>query len=179
MGLLSVGGAFGPFLGAISSGHLWSVFLCTVIWSFLWAYASVFGGTVNAFNALVVVIFLCGIETHVQSWTQAAHHAFYLLGGAAWATTLSLLVWPIHPYSPARLAVGKCYESLAGLLSTTLELLQRESADPKLWHRAARSHQYAIRNLLEEARAITAATRAQQLTENVRGEQLTGAARNR
>ncbi|MGA9900951.1 MAG: FUSC family protein [Terriglobales bacterium] len=172
MGLLSVGGAFGLFLGTISSGHLWSVFLCTVIWSFLWAYASVLGGTVNAFNALVVVIFLCGIETHVQSWTQAAHHALYLLGGAAWATTLSLLVWPIHPYRPARVAVGKCYESLAELLSTTLQLLRRESGDPKLWHRAARSHQYAIRNLLEEARAIIAATRAQQLTENVRGEQL-------
>lgn len=172
MGLLSVGGATGLFLGMVSSGHLWSIFLCTVIWSFIWAYATVLGGTVNAFNALVVVIFLCGIETHVPSWTRAAHHALYLLGGGAWATALSLVVWPLHPYRPARVAVGKCYESLAGLLASTLELLRRESADAKLWHRAARHHQYAMRNLLEEARAVIAATRAQELAENVRGEQL-------
>jgi hypothetical protein len=75
MGLLSVGGAIGLFLGMISGGHHWSVFLGTVIWSFLWAYASVLGGTVNAFNALVVVIFLCGIETHVrgQQPTELCH----------------------------------------------------------------------------------------------------------
>ncbi len=172
MGLLSIGGAFGLFLGMMCSGHLWLVFLCTVIWSFIWAYASVLGGTVNAFNALVVVIFLCGIETHVQSWTRAAHPALYLLGGAAWATTLSLVVWPIHPYRPARVAVGKCYASLGGLLASTIELLRRKSADAKLWHRAARSHQYAMRNLLEDARTIIAASRAQELAENVRGEQL-------
>jgi len=87
MGLLSLGGAFGLFLGMISGDHLWSVFLCTVIWSFIWAYASVLGGTVSSFNALLVVIFLCGVETHVQSWTQAAHHALYLLGGAGCTTT--------------------------------------------------------------------------------------------
>jgi uncharacterized membrane protein YccC len=172
MGLLSVGGALGLFLGMVSGSHLWSVFLCTVIWSFVWAYASVLGGTVSAFNALVVVIFLCGIETHVQSAMQAAHHALYLLGGALWATLLSLVLWPIHPYRPARVAVGQCYEGLAALLTSTLELLRRRSAPPKLWHRVGRSHQYAMRNTLESARSIITATRAQQLAENVRGEQL-------
>ncbi len=37
MGLLSLGGALGLFLGMVSGSHLWSVFLCTVIWSFVWA----------------------------------------------------------------------------------------------------------------------------------------------
>ena len=48
MGLLSIGGAFGLFLGMISGSHLWSVLLCTVVWSFIWSYATVLGGTVSA-----------------------------------------------------------------------------------------------------------------------------------
>ena len=35
IGLLSIAGAFGVFLGTISSGHLWSVLLATGIWSFI------------------------------------------------------------------------------------------------------------------------------------------------
>ena len=172
MGLLSLAGGFGLFLGMISSAHLWSVFLCTVLWSFLWAYATVLGGTVSAFNTLVVVIFLCGVESRVHSWAFAAHQGLYLLAGAAWAMALALLVWPIHPYRPARVAASQCYAGLAALLSNTLQLLQREHAPAKFWHRVARSHQYAMRNTLENARDIVAATRAQQLAENLRGEQL-------
>jgi hypothetical protein len=59
MGLLSIGGAFGLFVGMISGSHLWSVLLCTVVWSFMGPYATVLDGTVSAFNALIIVIFLC------------------------------------------------------------------------------------------------------------------------
>ncbi len=172
MGLLSIGGAFGLFLGMMCSGHLWLVFLCTVVWSFIWAYASVLGGTVNAFNALVVVIFLCGIETHVQSWT--APPTPHSTCSAAPLGRQRCHWWCGRSILIARLewAVGKCYASLGGLLASTIELLRRKSADAKLWHRAARSHQYAMRNLLEDARTIIAASRAQELAENVRGEQL-------
>ena len=85
---------------------------------------------------------------------------------------LALLHWPIHPYRPARVAVGHCYLGLARLISTVLELSSRSKASAELWHRTARHHQYAMRNLLENARTLIAATRAQQLAENMRGEQL-------
>jgi uncharacterized membrane protein YccC len=172
MGLLSIGGAFGLFLGMISGSHLWSVLLCTVVWSFIWSYATVLGGTVSAFNALIIVIFLCGVETHVSSWNQAAYHALYLAAGAVWAMALALLPWPIHPYRPARVAVGQCYQGLASMLSSVLQLSGRKQTSPELWHRSARHHQYAMRNALENARAVIAATRGQQLAENIRGEQL-------
>jgi uncharacterized membrane protein YccC len=172
MGLLSIGGAFGLFLGMISGSHIWSIFLCTVLWSFIWSYATVLGGTVSAFNSLVIVIFLCGVETHVSSWTQAVYPALYLLAGAVWAMALALLPWPIHPYRPARVAVGQCYQGLASLLSSVLDLSGRRQASAELWHRSARHHQYAMRNTLENARAVIAATRAQQLAENLRGEHL-------
>jgi len=172
MGLLSIGGAFGLFAGMISGSHLWSVLLCTVVWSFIWSYSTVLGGTVSAFNSLVIVIFLCGVETHVSSWTQALYPALYLLAGAAWAMALALLPWPIHPYRPARVAVGQCYQGLASMLSSVLQLSGRKDASPELWHRSARHHQYAMRNALENARAVIAATRGQQLAENIRGEQL-------
>jgi uncharacterized membrane protein YccC len=172
MGLLSLAGACGLFLGMISNGHFWLLLLCTLIWSFIWAYAGVLGGTVNAFNVIVIVIFLCGIETHIGLWTQAVQHALYLLGGGMWATLLSLFLWPVHPYRPARTAVAACYSGLSSMISSTLSLLRREEAPAKLWHRVARIHQYEMRNSLETARTVIAATRAQQLAENVRGEQL-------
>jgi uncharacterized membrane protein YccC len=172
MGLLSVAGASGLFLGMVSNGHFWLLLLCTLMWTFMWAYAGILGGTVNAFNVIVVVVFLCGIETHIHSWTQAVHHALYLLGGGMWATLLSLFLWPVHPYRPARIAVAKCNGGLSSMVSSTLTLLRREEAPAKLWHRVARMHQYEMRNSLENARTVIAATRAQQLAENVRGEQL-------
>ena len=172
MGLLSVGGAAGLFLGMISSGHVWSVFFCTVVWSFLWSYASVLGGTVSAFNALVIVIFLCGVETHVHSPAEAAQHALYLFGGGLWAIVLSFFLWPIHPYRPARRAVGKCYEEMASMIATTIRRLGQENAPRELWDQAAQRYQYDMRNTLENARTMIAASRAQFLSESLRGEQL-------
>jgi uncharacterized membrane protein YccC len=58
------------------------------------------------------------------------------------------------------------------MLSSVLELSARKHASPELWHRSARHHQYAMRNMLENARAVIAAIRGQQLAENMRGEQL-------
>ena len=172
MALLSLGGACGLLLGMISNGHLWSLLLCTLIWSFIWTYAGVLGGTVNAFNVIVVVIFLCGTETHINSWMQAARPALYLFAGGMAATLISVFLWPVHPYRPARIAVAKCYGELGSMLSSTLSLLRRGESSNKLWHRAVRMHQYEMRNSLENARTVIAATRAQHLSENVRGEQL-------
>ena len=48
---------------------------------------------------------------------RAAHlrcmRAEMFLGGVAWAMVLSLLLWPLHPFRPARRAVAKSYRALA------------------------------------------------------------------
>src|SRR5712692_4803009 len=43
------------------------------------------------------------------------------LGGCAISTALALLLWPVHAYRPARLAIASCYRELAALAASIAE----------------------------------------------------------
>jgi uncharacterized membrane protein YccC len=128
---LSLGGAAGLFLGSIAGGHLVWALPTTILFCFLWSYLGVLGQPFSSAGLLVQVIFICGIGAPTHNWREAMTHALLLLAGGAWAALLSLLLWPLDAYRPARFAVAACYEELASFLTSITELATRaeSSAD--------------------------------------------------
>jgi uncharacterized membrane protein YccC len=169
---LSLGGAAGLTLGSLAGIHLEWALPVTVLFCFVWSYLAVLGQPFNTAGLLVQVIFICGIGAPTTSWHEALMRGLLLLAGGAWASLLSLLLWPLDPYRPARFAVSSCYSELASFLGSIAELAGRDQQHPALWHRLAQHHQYRVRRAVEQGWQAVAAIRAEFQTESAQGHHL-------
>lgn len=169
---LSVGGAAGIFIGALAGGSLQWALPVTIVWCFLWSYLAVLGQPFASAGTLVQVIYICGVGTPTHNWREALGWALLVLAGGAWAAALSLFLWPLDAYRPARLAVSDCYRELASFLGSVADLAARPQQRPALWHRLAQHHQYRIRRAVEHGWHAVANIRASRAAETLRGRQL-------
>ncbi len=166
--VLTVGGAAGCFIGTLAGQHLDYAIAVTLVWCFAWSYLLVLGAPFASAGTLVQVIYFCGLGAPSPHLSVAWAHAGYLLLGGLWAMLLSLFLWPVDPYRPARFSVGECYLELASFLNSIQELNLRQRSRPALWHRLARHHQGRVRRALEKAREAIAGVRTQRASESVR-----------
>lgn len=172
LGLLTLGGAAGCIVGTLTGGSLATALPATLLWCFLWSYLVVLGDPFASAGPLVQLIFICGLGAPSGSPREALVRAGFLLLGGAWAMLLSLFLWPIDPYRPARFALADCYRELAAFLGSIHELNLRKQIRPALWHRLARRHQSRLRRQLEAARHAVSSVRAETAAETIRGRNL-------
>ena len=174
---LSFGGAAGLFLGCIAGRSLFWALPVTVAFCFLWSYLAVLGQPFSSAGLLVQVIYICGVGAPAASWHVALGWSLALLAGGAWAAALSLFLWPLDAYRPARAAVADCYAELASFLGSVADLASRDRSDPHeptaaLWHRLAKHHQYRVRRAVERGWQTVANVRAERMADSPRGRQL-------
>ena len=123
-------------------------------------------------SVIVIVLYFAGYGGVDHTLRGAMGDALaYLLGGA-WAALLSLGLWPVDPFRPARMAVAECYRVLAdfaGSVRTTApDSEQREAA-------RHRTHEFqrAMRLTMEAARGALETTAARSTARTVRARSLT------
>jgi uncharacterized membrane protein YccC len=136
-----------------------AVFACS--FARIWGQASLQVG-----NLLVVVAFLALDEAHGVADAMLLGGLY--AAGCLWAVLLTMVIWRIHPFRPARRAVSDAYRSTARLVAD-LHGLVDSNADPAAWEAHARGHRRAVRETIERARA------AVQDTLRVRGQASTRA----
>jgi uncharacterized membrane protein YccC len=100
-------------------------------------------------NLLCVVLILALDEAraHGESLLLAAIFA----AGCLWAVLLTMVIWRVHPFRPARQAVADAFRSVARLAGDLRELLEQQAA-PAAWEAHARGHRRAVRDTIERAR---------------------------
>ena len=100
---------------------------------------------------------------------QAVPRMAMVLGGCAVSTVLALVLWPVHAYRPARLAIASCYRELAALAAKIAGLAEdREQA----WSALVLIQPPRVRAELERARVALGAVRRARSAESARGQQL-------
>jgi len=88
--------------------------LVTAAFCFVATFARVVAQPVASTSVIVLVIYL-------PDWAEERMACAALLGNAAaflagaWAAVLSLGLWPLDPFRPARQAVAECYAIWRGL----------------------------------------------------------------
>jgi uncharacterized membrane protein YccC len=169
---LSLGGAAGLFIGSVTGTRLVWAIPVTLLFCFLWSYLAVLGQPFASTGILVQVIYICGLGAPAAHWREALGHSLLLLAGGLWAALLSLFLWPLDPYRPARAAVSGCYQELASFLSSIAELAARNPQRAALWHRLARHHQYRVRSAVEKGWEAVAAIRANRQSDTAQGHHL-------
>jgi uncharacterized membrane protein YccC len=88
-----------------------ALLFCWIFWA---GFAPLFGATPAQISFLSCLTFIIGMN-FARPATAFGQAFLYLVGGL-WGTTLSLLVWSIHPNRLVREAVNRLYNDIADLL---------------------------------------------------------------
>jgi uncharacterized membrane protein YccC len=114
------------------------------------AYLRVWGQPTQALGNLLAVVLLLGTDEKL-SLAHAALVAGVFIAGGAWALLLTLAIWRIHPYGPARRAVADVWAELAAL-ARMIQRLCEADADVPAWDGQARGGRGGVRAAIERAR---------------------------
>ena len=118
---------------------------------FCLSFARVYGQAQLQVGGLLSVVLLLSFDPPRHAAGDTWQLALAFSGGALWAVVLTLIIWPVYPFGPARSAVGRAYEALAALTRDLRQVL-REAADaPARWESHARVHRRMVRDALEAA----------------------------
>lgn len=123
--------------------------LAACVWIFCAMYARAWGpGPMQVGNLLTVVAILA--LDRGEGLEAAAAFALLFAAGSLWALLLTLVIWRLHPFRPARTAVGEVYRRI-GVLAGDLSEQLTEAAHPD-WSAHARGHRRYVRDGIEAAR---------------------------
>lgn len=115
-------GALAALLGTLVSGHFVLAMVTTFIVAFICSVLRVWGNSgisVGLASLTVYVVALAIPSTHPAA--DALTRAGYVVLGGMWAMGLALVLWPLRPYRPARMAIAACYSALSDYIDQVAE----------------------------------------------------------
>ncbi|HEX3235761.1 MAG TPA: FUSC family protein [Gemmatimonadales bacterium] len=156
MGALTLAGTLAVALGTVSAGRMPLAVALTFVVALICSLARVWGSAGASVGTSALNLFVIALAFPPRDVRDALTRAGLVLLGGLWAMLVSLVLWPLRPYRPVRLAVAGCYRALA-----------RYAADLARWTTDGAMQQpadlppvgVAVRLALEDARTALAATR--------------------
>lgn len=112
------------------------------------AFANVFGNVASNVGFVTSVVFIMGVGLG-GSGSVALERMWQVALGGAFATIVTLVVWPVRPYGAASASLSGCYRSIA-------EVIRSLPGDPIGVTRAAEQ----VREQIDAARSVVTLTRA-------------------
>jgi uncharacterized membrane protein YccC len=120
---------------------------------FALSFARIYGQAAQQLGLLLSFALILALDRPLPDLATAAALASGFVGGGLWATLLTLVIWRVYPFLPARRAVADVYR-LLGALAADLYTLLASGAEAAGWEAHAREHRRAVREAIETARGI-------------------------
>ena len=120
---------------------------------FALSFARVYGQVGQQFGNLLCFAVILALDRPLPDLATAAALAAGFIAGGLWATLLTLAIWRLHPFLPARRAVAEVYRRLA-VLAADLRAALSAGGDAARWEAHAREHRRAVREAIEAARGV-------------------------
>lgn len=153
-----LGAAITAGFGLLRAGPIWLVVPVCAAGVFCTSFARAFGQSAMQVGNLLSVVLVLAVRAPLDGAAQAAALGGMFLLGGLWALLLTMVIWRLHPYRPARAAVAECYRLMAVLCGDLGAMLLAHSAEEARWDRHARQHRRQVREAIESARAAVLAT---------------------
>lgn len=167
-----LGGAIAGVAGALSTAPLWLAVIVTAAFCFAVTYARVLSNPLASSSVIILVIYFAGFGGVTHTLAGALENALAFVLGGLWAAALSLFLWPVDPFRPARQAVAECYAMLAeftaGVHNTAPDSEERRAERSRM-HELQRN----MRRKMEAARVAIGTTGARITARTVRARSLT------
>ena len=125
-------------------------------------FARVWGQNWQQAGNLLLVVLVLSLD-RPSGFPAALERGGLFAAGCAWAVLLTMVIWRIYPFRPARRAVAEIYRTIARL-TADLRTLVETDAEAARWDAHARGHRRAVRDRVELGR------KAVQDTVRVRGQ---------
>jgi uncharacterized membrane protein YccC len=166
--LLTAFGASAVLIGAGASHQLVVAVLLTFVVALVCALGRAWGNTGATVGGSVLNMFVISLAYPAPTFSTALGRGGYAIVGGAWAALVALVLWPIRPYRPARLAIADCFRKLADYVDQIADPL----ANPDATDDELPTGSLVVRGALEQARATLATIRRGRPGESGRGERL-------
>jgi uncharacterized membrane protein YccC len=164
---LTVFGAIAVFMG-LASHNLATAVALTFAVALVCALGRAWGNTGASVGGSVLNMFVISLAYPTTTLTDAIGRAGYAMIGGLWAALLALVLWPIRPYRPARLAVADAFDKLADYVTQIVDTLAAEHVNDDAFPVGS----MVVRGALENARTTLANIRRGRPGESGRGERL-------
>jgi uncharacterized membrane protein YccC len=166
----ALGGGVTVTLGSLAGhSHALSIALAFAVTAAL-AMLRVYGAGATSVGLLSTTVFLIALASPAATAGEAAARGAAVLAGSCIAMLLSLVLWPLRVYRPARAAVAGVLHDTANFVAGVAAAAQ--GTEPSAWRGLAAAHHPRLRASLETARATLAAIRRGRQGETGRGERL-------
>ena len=164
---VALGGLGAVVLGSLIAGHGLVTAAAVAVGLAVCALAQAWGPAMVSVGNAIAIELLVAASLPCEPG-EALQRGIGFAGGAAFALVLGLVVWPIRVYKPGRRAVAAVLAELGELARA----LAGAGVDDASWRDASVRRHRVVRDKIEEARAVLAATRSGHRGETGRGERL-------
>ncbi len=169
LGAAAIVSAIAVFVGTASAGHLAVALPATFAVATICGLMRMWPEFGQSFGVTTLVTFSLAVAIPAPSIGAAAMRAVYIAIGGSWAMLIAVVVWPLRPYRPVRLAVAACYRAIADYIEDAI-VAPSPGGRQDPW--AFKSHLVVVREALEAARTTLATVRRGRAGETRRGERL-------
>ncbi|MEO8334566.1 MAG: FUSC family protein [bacterium] len=171
MSALLVAGAIAAMLGTVAQGRLLPLLVVTFIVAFVCCLLRVWGNPGISVGGASLTVYVVALAIPSEQVADIWVRAVYVVLGGLWAMAIALVVWPLRPYRPARIAIANCYNSLSTYVDHVIASVQAQQTSE--WPVVAWSTPIAsVRTSLEEAGAVLVQLRRGRPGKVDRGERL-------
>jgi len=153
----AIGASLTAGLGLLRSAGLPVVVPCACLVIFCTSFARIWGQSALQVGNLLTVVTVLAMDRTI-SLDHAGVLAASFVGGSLWALLLTMVIWRIHPFRPARRAVAEVFRrmgvlagDLSGLITAAPNLPTQVS---EAWADHARGHRRHVRDGIEAARTL-------------------------
>ncbi|HSI05723.1 MAG TPA: FUSC family protein [Myxococcota bacterium] len=161
--------ALGALVGGVSEEVVWLAPLAMFVCAALFNLVGVLSPVAAAGGVTTAVLFCIslGYPPEGPELGVVLERGLATLAGGAWAMLLALFFWPVRVYRPARMAVARCYQAVAA--HARLVHAPAHKLGTADWLTTVSRAHGPIRETIEAARAVLAATRRGRRGESGRG----------
>ena len=167
-----LGGAIASVAGAMATTPLWIAVIVTAGFCFAITFARVLTKELASTSVIILVIYFAGYGGLTHTLSGALQNALAFVLGGLWAAALSLFLWPLDPFRPARLVVSQCYSLLSDFTSSVHNTAP-DSEDRRQQRHRMHELQRHMRLQMEAARAAIGTTGARVTARTIRARSLT------
>ena len=113
MGAVTLACAVAIALGSVATAHATLAISLTFVVALTTSLARVWGAAGVGVGGATLTAFVVALAFPVSPGDGALARAAFDIAGGLWAMAIALVLWPLRPYRPARLAVAESYRALA------------------------------------------------------------------
>ena len=153
MAAVTVGTAIATLFATLASGQAIAGIVVTFAVAFAASIGRVWGAAGASVGGAALSTFVIALAYPPHDATEILMRPAFAAIGGVWAMAIALVVWPLQPYRPARLAVSACYRALADYVAAVAAHLAAPAQQGRNDLPAGSAH---VRATLEEARQALA-----------------------